>query len=49
MEFIKEFINFLMQRKKFWLVPIIVIMMLLGTLVLIVQNSVIAPFIYTLF
>ena len=49
MEFIKEFIKFLMQRKKFWLVPIIVIMMLLGTLVLIVQNSVIAPFIYTLF
>ncbi len=49
MEFIKEFIEFLMQRKKFWLVPIIVIMALFGILLAVAQNSVVAPFIYTLF
>ena len=49
MDFIREFIKFLMQRKKFWLVPIIVIMMLFGILLIIAQNSVVAPFIYTLF
>ncbi len=49
MEFIKEFIEFLMHRKKFWLVPIIVIMALLGILLIVAQNSVVAPFIYTLF
>ncbi len=49
MEFIKEFIEFLMQRKKFWLLPIIVIMALFGILLVFAQNSVVAPFIYTLF
>mgnify|MGYP006954443323 CR=1 FL=1 len=49
MEFIKEFIKFLMQRKKFWLLPIILIMLLFGILLITAQNSVVAPFIYTLF
>jgi hypothetical protein len=49
MEFIKEFIEFLKQRKKFWLLPIIVIMVLFGILLITAQNSVVAPFIYTLF
>jgi hypothetical protein len=49
MEFIREFIEFLMQRKKFWLLPIIVIMVLFGILLITAQNSVVAPFIYTLF
>jgi hypothetical protein len=49
MEFIKEFIEFLMQRKKFWLIPIILILILLGILLIAAQNSVVAPFIYTLF
>ena len=49
MEFIKEFIQFLMQRKKFWLLPIILIMLLFGILLITAQNSVVAPFIYTLF
>lgn len=49
MEFIKEFIVFLKQRKKYWLVPIIIIMALLGILLIAAQNSVVAPFIYTLF
>lgn len=49
MEFIKEFIAFLRQRKKFWLLPIIIIMVLFGLLLIAAQNSVVAPFIYTLF
>lgn len=49
MEFIKEFIQFLMQRKKFWLIPIILVMVLFGILLIVTQNSVVAPFIYTLF
>jgi hypothetical protein len=49
MEFIKEFIEFLKHRKKFWLLPIIVIMVLFGILLVTAQNSVVAPFIYTLF
>ena len=49
MEFIKEFIEFLKQRKKFWLLPIIVIMVLFGILLIAAQNSVVAPLIYTLF
>lgn len=49
MEFIREFIEFLRQRKKFWLLPIIVIMVMFGILLITAQNSVVAPFIYTLF
>jgi len=49
MDFFVEFIEFLMHRKKYWLLPIIVIMLLVGLLLLSVQNSVVAPFIYTLF
>jgi hypothetical protein len=37
------------QRKKFWLAPIIVVMVLLGALIVFAQGSVVAPFIYTLF
>jgi hypothetical protein len=49
MEFIKEFIEFLKHRKKFWLLPIILVMVLFGILLIAAQNSVVAPFIYTLF
>ena len=49
MAFLNEFIEFLKQRKKFWLLPIIIIMALFGILLIAAQNSVIAPFIYTLF
>lgn len=49
MEFVKEFIAFLKQRKKIWLFPLIIIMVLFGLLLIAAQNSVIAPFIYTLF
>ncbi len=49
MSFILEFWRFLRVRKKFWLVPIFVVMALLGGLLVITQGSAVAPFIYTLF
>jgi len=47
--FIKEFWAFLRARKKFWLLPLIVVMLLVGGLLVFAQGSVLAPFIYTLF
>jgi hypothetical protein len=47
--FVSEFWSFLKSRKKLWLLPIIVILLLIGTLLVISQGSIIAPFIYTLF
>ena len=47
--FIKELWKFLRIRKKLWLAPIIIVMVLLGVLLIAAQGSVIAPFIYTLF
>ncbi len=49
MHFIKEMWMFLRSRKKLWLGPIILIMVLLGGLLVLAQGSVVAPFIYTLF
>jgi len=49
MEFIIELWTFLRKRKKLWLAPIIIVMLLLGGLLIIAQGSVVAPFIYTLF
>ena len=49
MSFIIEFFNFLKQRKKLWLAPIIIVMVILGGLLIFAQGSVVAPFIYTLF
>ncbi len=49
MEFIKELWIFLLKRKKLWLVPIILVMIILGGLLILAQGSVVAPFIYTLF
>lgn len=40
---------FIRSRKKFWLLPIIIVMVLFGTLVILANTSAIAPFIYTLF
>ena len=48
MEFIKEFWEFLKVRKKFWLIPIILILVLFGGLIILSQGFV-APFIYTIF
>jgi hypothetical protein len=49
MEFLVDVINFLKERKKFWLAPIIVILVLIGFLLVFAANSALAPFIYTLF
>ncbi len=47
--FIRELWDFMKARKKFWLLPIFIVMALLGALIVLTQGSVIAPFIYTLF
>jgi hypothetical protein len=41
--------GFMKERKKFWLAPIIIVMLLLGALLVLTQGSAVAPFIYTLF
>lgn len=46
---ILEFWKFLKERKKWWLVPIVVFLLLLGTLIIFAEGSVLAPFIYTIF
>lgn len=48
-EFLKDLWDFMRERKKFWLAPIIIVMLLLGALIVLTQGSAVAPFIYTLF
>lgn len=48
-DLIKDLWGFMRERKKFWLGPIIIVMMLLGVLIVLAEGSAIAPFIYTLF
>ena len=48
-EFIADLWAFMRERKKFWLAPIILVMLLLGALLVFAQGSSVAPFIYTLF
>jgi hypothetical protein len=49
MSFIKELWRFMRVRKKFWLLPIMLMMALFGGLIVLSQGSAVAPFIYTLF
>lgn len=49
MSFIREIWLFMRVRKKFWLLPIMLMMMLFGGLVILTQGSAVAPFIYTIF
>jgi hypothetical protein len=49
MEFLKEFWEFLKVRKKYWLIPIVIVLVLFGGLIVLSQGSAIAPFIYTIF
>ncbi|MEO8434655.1 MAG: DUF5989 family protein [Pyrinomonadaceae bacterium] len=49
MTLLKEIWMFLRERKKFWLLPIIIVMLLFGALMIFAQSSALAPFIYTLF
>ncbi|MEW5895969.1 MAG: DUF5989 family protein [Candidatus Omnitrophota bacterium] len=46
---VKEFWDFLKSRKRYWLAPIIIILLLLSGLIMVSQSSAVAPFIYTLF
>ena len=49
LDFIKEFWEFLKVRKKYWLLPIVIVLVLFGGLIILSQGSVVAPFIYTIF
>jgi len=48
-ELIKDLYGFMKTRKKFWLLPVFIVLLILGSLLVLTQGSVIAPFIYTLF
>ena len=49
MEFLREFARFLAVRKKYWLMPVFVLLVAVGGLLVLAQGTVVAPFIYTLF
>ena len=49
LDFIKEFWEFLRERKKYWLLPIIIVLALFGVLIVLSQGTAVAPFIYTIF
>jgi hypothetical protein len=48
-ELLRDLWGFMRVRKKFWLAPIIIVMLMLGVLIVLAQGSAVAPFIYTLF
>jgi len=47
--FLKEFFEFLLERKKYWLLPIIMFLAFFGILIVLTQGTAVAPFIYTIF
>ncbi len=49
MSFIIEFLKFLMIRKKYWLFPILIMLVIFGGLIVLSQGSALAPFVYTIF
>jgi hypothetical protein len=49
MSFIRDLSEFMLERKKFWLIPVLVLMAIFGGLIVLTKGSVVAPFIYTLF
>ena len=49
MDFLKEFFEFLKFRKKYWLIPILIVLVIFGGLIVLSQGSAIAPFIYAIF
>jgi hypothetical protein len=49
MDFLKDLWGFLKERKKFWLLPIILVLLLFGVLIVFTSGTAIAPFIYTVF
>jgi len=49
MIFLKEFLKYLKVRKKFWLLPIFILLLIFGGLLVVTQGTAVAPFIYTIF
>ena len=49
MDFLREFWEFLIVRKKYWLLPILLVLVLFGGLIVLSQGTAVAPFIYTIF
>jgi len=49
MDFLKDLLQFFIQRKKFWLLPLVLVLLLFGVLVVMTSGSAIAPFIYSVF
>jgi|TARA_B100001029_G_C14701509_1_gene255145 hypothetical protein len=49
LSFLKEFWDFLKERKKYWLLPIMIVLAFFGILIVLSQGSAVAPFIYTIF
>ena len=49
MELLKDLLGFLVERKKLWMAPIILVLLLFGSLIVLTEGSAVAPFIYTLF
>lgn len=49
MEFLRDILGFLKERRKYWLIPMIVVLLLIGILVIFGGSSSVAPFVYTLF
>ena len=49
MDFLREFIMFLLHRKKYWLLPILIVLVVFGGLIILTQGSAVAPFIYAIF
>jgi hypothetical protein len=49
MAFLREFIRFIFARKKYWLVPVFLVLLLVGGVVVFSKGSIIAPLIYTMF
>ena len=49
MSFLREFVRFMLARKKYWLAPVFLVLLLVGSLVVFSKGSVIAPLIYTMF
>ena len=49
MDFLREFVRFIVARKKYWLIPIIITILLFGGIIVLTQGTAVAPFIYTIF
>ncbi|MDG2212775.1 MAG: DUF5989 family protein [Verrucomicrobiota bacterium] len=49
LDFLRDLYAYMKERKKYWLIPIIIVLVVLGVLIVLTQGSAVAPFIYTLF